>query len=148
MIRHLKRVAKFAIVMFAMTIACTLVWDAFVAENLYDCTDSVPFDFLKPGDWVHAFGSNTIVPVPHVIHGRSMSGPDTIKEGWSVTDLWLLWFSFVGISVAVSAFSARLRWSPYTTTMSNFSPEPSAVAGTGSAVRSTLGFGGGSGHGR
>lgn len=112
MLRKLQSVVKFAIVMLAMTIACTIVWQGFVADSLYDCTDSVSGDFLRPGDWVHAFDGNSIVPVQHVVHGRSMSEPDTIKKGWSVTDLWLLWFAFLGVSVAVSGYLARKRWFP------------------------------------
>ncbi|HEY3861950.1 MAG TPA: hypothetical protein VGO59_08685 [Verrucomicrobiae bacterium] len=87
----------------------------FAAENLYDCTDSAGIpDFLLPGDWVHAFGGHSATSVLHVVHGRSMSEPDTIKEGWSVAGLWGLWHSFVGLSIAVSVFLARKRWiAPY-----------------------------------
>jgi hypothetical protein len=128
MIRKLKSAAKFAIVMIAMTIACTIVWQDVVAEYLYDCTDSVPGDFLRPGDWVHTWNGNSIVSVQHVVHGRSMSEPDTIKAGWSIAELWLLWFAFVGVSVAASFFLARLRWIPSRATMPNTALEPTATA--------------------
>jgi hypothetical protein len=41
-----------------------------------------------------------------------MSGPDTLKTGWTVARLWYLWFSFVGVSVAISAALASPRWVP------------------------------------
>ena len=119
MFRKLKSAAKFASVMIAMTIVCAIAWQEGVAEYLYDRTDSVPGDFSRPGDWVHSFGGYSIVPVQHVVHGRSMSEPDTIKAGWGMVDLWLLWLSFVGVSVAVSFFLARKRWLPGTGTMPN-----------------------------
>jgi hypothetical protein len=124
MIRNLKSAAKFAIVMLVMTIVCTIIWQQFVAEYLYDCTDSLPADFLRPGDWVHAFGGNAIVSVRHIVHGQSMSEPDTIKTGWSMADLWLLWFLFNGVSVTISIFLARRRWFADRTTMLNRSLEP------------------------
>ena len=39
MFRIFKSVAKFVIVLFAMTIVCTVVWQVVVTEYLYDCTD-------------------------------------------------------------------------------------------------------------
>lgn len=112
--RKLKRAAKFAIVMFALTMVCTIVWQSVVAERLYDCTDSVSGDFLRPGDWVHSFAGRSIVSVQQVVHGRSMSEPDTIKAGWSRTGLWLLWLSFFGTSILASYFLARMTWFPIT----------------------------------
>ena len=41
-----------------------------------------------------------------------MSEPDTIKEGWSVTSLWYLWYSFVIISLVVSTLLALVPWTP------------------------------------
>ena len=128
MFRKLKSAAKFAIVMIAMTIVCAIAWQEVVAEYLYDCTDSVPGDFFRPGDWVHSFGGHSIVPVQHVVHGRSMSEPDTIKQGWSMTGLWLLWLSFVAISAGVSVLLARKRWFPDKTTMANKSLQATAAA--------------------
>ena len=127
MFRKLKSAAKFAIVMIAMTIVCAIVWQEVVAEHLYDCTDSVPGDFLRPGDWVHSFAGHSIVSVQNVVHGRSMSEPDAIKQGWSMTGLWLLWLSFVAISAVVSVLLARKRWFPDTTTMPNKSLQPTAT---------------------
>jgi hypothetical protein len=113
--RIIKRTAKFAIVLSAMTIACAIVWQI-LGDKLYDCTDSVPIPgYLTPGDWVHEVNDYPVMPVPHVAHGRSMSEPDTIKEGWTVFDLWCLWFSFVGVSLGISFFAACIPWSTYPT---------------------------------
>jgi hypothetical protein len=111
--RAVKSVAKFLIVLVAMTVISTIVWN-YVAGDLYDCTDD---DFIPgywtPGFWVHSWGDHPVVAVHQVIHGRSMSEPDTIKEGWSVTGLLCLWFSFFAVSLVVSIAFARLRWIPW-----------------------------------
>jgi hypothetical protein len=39
-----------------------------------------------------------------------MSAGDSIKEGWTVPRLWLLWFAFLGTSMIVSGALARLPW--------------------------------------
>jgi hypothetical protein len=75
---------------------------------LYNCTDAVRFDYLHPGDWVHG----QVAAVDHVVAGRSMSEPDTIKKGWSVAGLWGLWISFFGVSLVVSFVLARKTWMP------------------------------------
>jgi hypothetical protein len=41
-----------------------------------------------------------------------MSEPDTIKTGWTIGRLWLLWCSFAAGSVAVSVLLGRLPCSP------------------------------------
>jgi hypothetical protein len=110
MLRILKSGTKFLIVMFAMTIICTVIWQEFVTDTLYNCTDPGWLDFLSPGDWVHF--SQGVVYVPHVVAGRSMSDPDTIKQGWTVTGLWILWYLFVAGSVFVSVVLARRKWIP------------------------------------
>ena len=110
MIRVFKSVAKFVIVIFVMTIVCTIVWQEFVTDRLYNCTDPGWLDFLSPGDWVHSHnGPVKFVPV---ITGGAMSDPDTIKDGWSVTRLWYLWFSFVAVLTVTSILLARIRWVP------------------------------------
>ncbi|MES2921112.1 MAG: hypothetical protein V4819_06190 [Verrucomicrobiota bacterium] len=88
------------------TVACTWGWERFVKDRIYNCTDDLPLDFLRPGHWVHQ-----PVGVQQVTSRRSMSEPDAIKTGWSIRGLWLLWFSFVGGSVIVSLLLARLPWS-------------------------------------
>lgn len=99
------RVAKFVAVLMCCTIASTILWALFVTDTLYNCTDPGWLDFLSPGHWVHH-----PVPVAHVIAGRSMSEPDTIKAGWSITGLWLFWFAVVVASVFVSVLLARTPW--------------------------------------
>jgi hypothetical protein len=101
-------IVKFLIVFVVMTIGCTIVWDRVIADKLYDCTDAVGFDYWQPGNWIHGKYQS----VPKVTHGRSMSEPDTIKAGWSVTGLWCLWFAFVGGSLVMSFFLAQAPWLP------------------------------------
>jgi hypothetical protein len=101
----LKFAAKFVLVIFVMAIVCTFQWGV-VADSLYDCTDAVGLDYLRPGDWIH--GSFDSVPV--VVHGRSMSEPDTIRQGWNLTGLWGLWISFVVVSLFVSILAACFPW--------------------------------------
>jgi hypothetical protein len=93
--------AKFVTALFLMTIVFTIVWQ-FLGQTLYDCTDDNMAGFLRPGDWVH----NPIVTVHQIVHGRSMSAADTLKEGWSVTGLWCLWSSFVLASLLISLWFA------------------------------------------
>jgi hypothetical protein len=104
--RILFSIAIFVSALIVATIACTWVGERFINNALYNCTDSVPLDFLHPDHWVHQ-----PVAVQHVVVARSMSEPDTIKTGWSIRGLWLLWFSFVGASVIVSLLLARFPWS-------------------------------------
>jgi hypothetical protein len=107
----LKNVVKFFVILFVMTIINTIVWE-YVAGDLYDCTDGGIPGYWSPGCWVHSWDGHSIVAVPHVVHRRSMSEPDTIKEGWSVTGLLCLWFSFFAVSLGVSIVLARVRWIP------------------------------------
>jgi hypothetical protein len=110
-VRKLPIVLKFAAVLFAMTIVCTIVWNESVARKLYDCTDSAPFGgYLSPGDWVHNWPGHPITTVENIVHGRSMSEPDTIRQGWTVTRLWCLWFLFFGVSIAISFLLSRKTW--------------------------------------
>ena len=88
-----------------MTVASTWSWDAYINNRLYNCTDGGAFDFLAPGDWVH-----NPVSVNRITRAHSMSDPDTIKAGWSIQRLWIVWFSFVASSVAMSLFLATLWW--------------------------------------
>jgi hypothetical protein len=100
-----KIAAKFILSLTVMTVICTLAWDV-VGEQLYDCTDPVGFDYLQPGNWVHG----DVVVVDHVIHHRSMSEPDTIKAGWSVGRLWILWFLFIVFSIVISVRLSFVTW--------------------------------------
>ena len=101
--RILLSAAIFIVALTVTTVACTWGWETFVKNRLYNCTDDSPLDYLRPGHWVHQ-----PVAVRHVTSGRSMSEPDTIKEGWSVWRLWLLWSSSVAGSLIVSFLLARL----------------------------------------
>ena len=146
MFRKLTTIVKFAIVMFAMSIVCEIIWDEFVAQNLYGCTDPLLFGYFSPGHWVHFY--HGVDYVPHVTHDHSMGDPDSLKQGWSVTGLWCLWCLLFAISTVVSCVLACLRWTPSSTTPSNHSLEPSAVGAEGSATRSMPRVGDGSLHGR
>jgi hypothetical protein len=128
MMRIFKSVAKFALVMFLMTIVCTIVWQEVVTEYLYDNTDDNMAGFLSPlsGDFWIGEGGFPVVTVQHVVHGRSMSDLDQIKEGWSIPKLFALWLSFVTISTVISIALARIRW------ISNQSTKP--IYGDGDTV--------------
>jgi hypothetical protein len=106
----LKAIAKFVLALFAVTILCTFAWQL-VAAQLYDCTDDGFLGYWRPGNWVHSWDDHAVEIVQQVIHGRSMSEPDTIKAGWSVKGLWCLWWLFVGVSIGVSVVLAKTRWS-------------------------------------
>jgi len=93
----IKPAASFLVSWVVMTIVCTAVWGV-VSEGLYDCTDSIGFDYWHPGNWVHG----DVAVVQQVVHHRSMSEPDTIQQGWSMARLWSLWYSFVSFSVVAS----------------------------------------------
>jgi hypothetical protein len=78
----------FFLMMVMMTFACTLVWQGYVNDRLYHCTDSGGFGYLAPGDWVHP--AHGLVHVPEIVTHTSTSDPDTLKEGWSINRLWCL----------------------------------------------------------
>ena len=96
-------VGTFVVVFAITTEMFTIIWDAFVTDRLYNCTDAVGLDYLQPGNWVHG----QVAFVRDVRAGRSMSEPDTIKEGWSRAGLWALWLIFFGCSLVVGAFAAQ-----------------------------------------
>src|SRR5262245_52450431 len=93
----MKMLPRFAITLLGMTILCTAVWQRFVTDSIYHCSDPGVWDFLSPGHWVHQ-----PVEVARVVVNSSMSAPDTIKSGWTVRGLWGLWWTFLGASVGVS----------------------------------------------
>jgi len=102
--RSLASVGVFAMSMLLMAFACILAWDALVNGKVYYCTDGGTMDFIFVGDWVHHPESvSQIIP-------RSMSQPDEIKAGWSITGLWCLWCGFVAGSVLFSALFAGSLW--------------------------------------
>jgi hypothetical protein len=105
----LKWVAKFAVVLFIMTIINEIVWDKFVDGVVYNCTDP-GFGYLVPDGFVHQYDGMSVRVVPRINPNDSMSAGDSIKEGWTVPRLWLLWFAFLGTSMIVSGALARLPW--------------------------------------
>jgi len=119
--RRLKIGVKFIVSIIVMTIICTIVWQDFVTEYLYDNTDENMMGFLDPfsGDFWIGEGGFPVVTVQHVVHGRGMSEPDEIKEGWSIPKLWCLWFSFVVFSLVISIVFARVTWIPRRLLISN-----------------------------
>ena len=106
MTRVLTSIATFLTVQAGITTISSLIWDGLVTDRLYNCTDAVGFDYLQPGNWVHGH----VAFVSQVVAGRSMSEPDTIKEGWSVAGLWGLWLAFFVPSLVGSFFVARRTW--------------------------------------
>ena len=109
-IRLIIFLVKFVAMMFIMTIACTLAWDAFLNGKVYSCTDGGSLDYLNVGGWVHAHGGYPIVVVHQIGPPDDMGDPDTIKEGWSVTGLWCIWFLLFGVSLVVSIVFACVSW--------------------------------------
>jgi hypothetical protein len=108
----LKGAVKFIAAFFVMTILCTTAWELFVDNHLYNCTDGGFLDYLSPGDWVHEWEGHPIKVVPKVVLDRDMSNPDTIQEGWTVTGLWCLWYTFFAVSIIVSTALALVPWIP------------------------------------
>jgi hypothetical protein len=104
MTRMLGSIGVFVITLLMMAFICTWAWDAFINGKLYYCTDGGTLDFWCVGDWVHQ-----PVPVAHVVP-RSMSEPDEIKAGWTITGIWCLWSAFVFVSAFISAVFAIALW--------------------------------------
>jgi hypothetical protein len=105
--RIVQAVLKFAMAFFVMTIVCSIAWEKFVDEKLYDATDGVPFGYLTPGFWIG--GDWPVRVVPQIVPGN-MNDPDSIKEGWTIGRLLELWFFFFATSVVVSMTLARMPW--------------------------------------
>lgn len=97
-------VAAFVVGLALMAFVSIWLWDGLINGRVYYCTDGSTMDFLFVGDWVHNPESAARV-VP-----RSMSEPDEIRKGWSITGLWCLWTSFVILSTFVAAWFARIAW--------------------------------------
>ena len=94
---------EFVTVLVCCTFACTLGWEAFVKNHIYNCTTDLLLDFLQPDQWVHH-----LVSVAQVASDGSMREPDTILAGGSITALWCFWISVVGVSLLVSGLFARV----------------------------------------
>ena len=119
---------KFLILFVITTYINTVAWQ-YVSRDLYDCVDDAIPGYFTPGFWVHAVNGHAVTTVPQIIHDRSMSDPDTIKQGWSVPRLLALWFSFFTASVLISLGLARIRWPGE---RSNQSLEATVAISTGS----------------
>ena len=102
----LSKIAKFVIVFSICIGTMTFVWDYFVSDHLYLCTDSLPLGFLTPGDWVHG----NPITVPAISAPQSMSEPDGILAGWSLAKLWGLWAAMFSLSTAAAYLSSKARW--------------------------------------
>ena len=109
MIRVIGSFGVFVMSLLMMAFVCTWAWDASISGKLYYCTDAGSLDFWWVGDWVHHPDS-----VAHVVP-RSMSEPDEIKAGWTITGLWCIWDGFVVFSLLVSAVFA---WTLFVATKS------------------------------
>jgi hypothetical protein len=104
-----KTILTFAVTLLLMTVASSVLWDS-ATTRLYDCTDECGFGFLTPGSWVHKFDGREIATVPKVVHGRPMSEPDTILQGWSLRKLWALWCLFAAATLGISTCVAWKPW--------------------------------------
>lgn len=113
MVRVLKFGIEFVCWLFAMTVFCTWMWDAFLNGKVYYCTDGGMFDYWRPGDWVHAHDGSSIVEVDKIVPAHSMSDPDTIKRGWCVARLWDMWAAFLGGSLVISIGLTCLNWTKW-----------------------------------
>ena len=94
----------FCVVMVGMTVLCAVLWKQFLVGNVYDNTDDGDGGgYLFPGHWVGNDEGFPVIVVEHLKPVRSMSDPDELKAGWSVTRLWFVWWFLLGISTIVSA---------------------------------------------
>ena len=105
--------SKFLIVFVLTTMINIVVWQKYVAADLYDCVDEAIPGYWEPGFWVHAHDGQSVMTVPKINHHQPMSAPDTIKQGWSVRRLLGLWFAFLTTSVVVSLGLAQVPWTPH-----------------------------------
>ena len=101
---------KFGLIFLVITIVCTIGWEVFVDERIYDCTDSVPMGYLFPGVLWPGSGWPVII-FQHIVSNRPMGDPDAILQGWSVAKLWCLWSSLLVSSILASFGLAKMPWS-------------------------------------
>jgi len=105
--RIIAGVVKFVFSMLVMTIICEWAWGTYVTGKIY-CDSDGDFGYLTPGCWV----SDPIAVVHQIPAVRQYGDPDVIIEGWSISKLWCLWFSFFGISLVISILFAWVQWIP------------------------------------
>ena len=89
------KAAKFLVALVGCTVLCTIFWETVVAGGIYHCSDPGFLQFLKPGDWIHGD-----------VVGKDAHYGDTLRRGWSMTSLWILWYSLVAASIGLSAWIA------------------------------------------
>jgi len=88
-----KAITKFFIVAFVMLIVCMIAWGEFVDGVVYQSTDSIGGAAFFGGGYAVDFKYG-----------------DTLRPGWTVTDLWVLWWAFVVISIVICFLLTRMRW--------------------------------------
>ena len=90
--------------MVGMTVLCDALWEECLVGNVYVNTDDGDGGgYLFPGHWVGNDEGFPVIVVEHLKPVRSMSDPDELKAGWSVTRSWFVWSCLLGISTIVSA---------------------------------------------
>ena len=105
-------IKKFLLIFAVTTVINTMAWQKYVAADVYNCVDEAIPGYWEPGFWVHAHDGQSVKTVPRVLHHESMADPDTIKEGWTVPRLLVLWFAFFIGSIVASLALARIPWRP------------------------------------
>ena len=96
--------------LIGLSILMGIGWGTLIDGVLYNCTDGSGIDYFLPGDWVHG----AIVSVPHVMRDCDMGHPDTVRAGWGIPQLWLLWSGCFASTIMLSLWLSRLRWRPFT----------------------------------
>ena len=97
-------ILNFITVLVVMTIAINILWEQFIDERIYDCTDPVIGYLNLPGeDW-------PVVSVKHIISDRPINDPDMILDGWTVDEIWWLAGGCLAISLSVSFLLAWNQW--------------------------------------
>jgi len=101
---------KFVAALFFTTVIATIVWGRFIDGYLYSCSDGV-MGYPLPADLLALSHDKwPLKTVPIIDQPTGMNDPDLIKEGWTAAGLWVLWASFLGISLAISIALASLVW--------------------------------------
>ena len=96
--------ARFFLAIILVTITAQIAWNELVDRSLYHCTDDLlELDFVFPSSWVH----NSVAVQD--LHKPRSDGRDTIKEGWTVMDLWCLW-SWMFLLSQLAIFSIGGGW--------------------------------------
>ncbi len=104
----MKRLLKFIAAFMILTIILTVAWDAIFPGRVYLCTDSVPFDYISPGEWIH--GSFETVDSISSLRARGMEDPDAIIKGWTLGRLWAIWGGLFAASILLSGVIAYVNW--------------------------------------